>query len=303
MLLKNKVYTVTFNPAIDYILKTEQLVFGQTNRSKDERLCFGGKGINVSTVLSELGVPTVALGFIAGFTGAALQSAVAQSGIVTDFILLPAGHTRINVKLRGETETEINAGGPAIPAEAVATLMEKLDQLTAGDTLVLAGSVPPSLPQDIYERILSRLSGRGIRVAVDASGELLRRTLPYRPFVIKPNRQELEELVGRALPSHAAIAKAAKELQRQGAERVLVSLGGEGALLLDADQKVYTCEAHSGRVQGTVGAGDSMLAGFLAMADRGAAFALRFANAAGAAAAFSEGLATRRAIADLFGAF
>lgn len=303
MATQSKVYTVTLNPAIDYIMQTERLTFGETNRSKGEVLQFGGKGINVSTVLSHLGVPTIALGFIAGFTGAALQTAVAQSGVTTEFIQLSEGQTRINVKLRGEGETEINAGGPQIPAEAVATLLERLERLVAGDTLVLAGSVPPSLPTDIYATMLSHLAGRGIRFVVDATGEALRSTLPYHPFVIKPNRRELEELVGRTLPDREALVAAARELQQQGAERVLVSLGGEGALLLDAAGEVHTCAAHRGEVIGTVGAGDSMLAGFLAMAERGEAVALRFANAAGAATAFGEGLATREAIADLFGCF
>ncbi len=293
------IYTLTFNPAIDYIIHTDHLVFGQTNRSTAEALCFGGKGINVSVILSRLGAATVALGFVAGFTGAALTEAVNKEGVATDFIVLPNGLTRINLKLKGNEETEINAGGPEIPPKEQAALLDKLDTLCSGDTLVLAGSIPRSLPKNTYEQILKRLAHRGIRFVVDTVGEALLRTLPYRPFLIKPNLQELEELVNRRLKTNADIIDAAKLLQKQGAIQVLVSLGSKGAILLDESGKVYSEVAHSGKAINTVGAGDSMLAGFLVGIKNGPAEALKLANAAGAATAFSKELATRDEIFGL----
>ncbi len=290
------IYTLTCNPAWDYAVYTDDIVLGETNRGRSEQLQFGGKGINVSAVLTQLGVENTALGFIAGFMGEALESAVRAAGICSDFIRLPRGQTRINVKLKGACETEINAQGPDIPPAATEALFARLDHLVQGDILVLAGSVPRSLPSDFYQRIMAHLEGRGIRFAVDATGQLLCDTLRYRPLVIKPNRRELEEIAGVALPDDDTVCAAAADLQARGAQNVLVSLGGDGALLLDAVGKVHRVAAHTITPVNTVGAGDSMLAGFLAGLPRGSAYALALGNAAGAATVASATLATAEEI-------
>ena len=294
------VYTVTLNPAIDYILKLPILREGATNRAAAAEIQFGGKGINVSCVLRELGVENTALGFAAGFTGDALTSHLAARGVCADLISLPEGLTRINVKLKTDRgETEINASGPAIPQEALEALMDKLDQLTEGDMLVLAGSIPPSLPRDLYSRIMAELSGRGIRFVVDAEGAVLEAVLPHRPFLVKPNRSELEGLAGRKLPGEDDLKNAATALQRAGAQNVLVSLGGEGALLLDEFGVFHRASAADIRPVNTVGAGDSMVAGFVAGVAQGYDYALKLGIAAGGATAASDGLADRRRIFDL----
>lgn len=286
------IYTLTCNPAWDYAVYMENMTFGETNRSCRETLRFGGKGINVSAVLTALGVQNTALGFVAGFMGEALETAVRGAGIRTDFIHLPDGQTRINVKLKGEQETEINAQGPVIPAAFVERLFAQLDTLGQGDVLVLAGSVPRSLPTDFYQQIMARLSARGVLFAVDATGQLLCDTLRYHPLVIKPNRRELEEISGKALADDEAIRNAAAALQARGAQYVLVSLGGDGAMLLDTEGRAHRVAAHAITAVDTVGAGDSMLAGFLAGLPQGAAYALALGNAAGAATAASDTLAT-----------
>lgn len=301
------IYTVTFNPAIDYFVLLDELKPGGINRSVSEKLFFGGKGINVSLVLAELGIPSRALGFVAGFTGRALRDGVRAMGIETDFVELGEGCSRINVKLRaggksgeGGAETEINGRGPRIPMEAVNRLYGKLDALRDGDTLVLAGSVPDALPDDIYERILARLAGRRVRAVVDAAGELLLNVLKYRPFLIKPNRQELEELFGGAAETEEEVLSRAKRLRELGAVNVLVSMAGDGALLVDGQGGVHRCGACRGTVQNSVGAGDSMVAGFLAGMERNdCEYALRLGTAAGGATAFSEGLAERNRIYEL----
>lgn len=293
------VYTVTFNPAIDYCMQTGKIDFGKTNRSSAESLYFGGKGINVAVILVRLGVPAKALGFIAGFTGDALEKAVAEYGVETDFIRLESGYTRINVKLKGECETEINAQGPAITEKELETFFEKLDTLTAGDTLVLAGSVPGTLPKDTYERILERLDGRGIRFVVDATKELLSGALKYRPYLIKPNIHELSELIGKTLTTDEEIVDGAEKLRQMGARNVLVSLGKDGALLLDEFGNVHRAKALGGKPKNTVGAGDSMVAGFIAGAARDYDYALLLGSAAGGATACASGLATREEIEAL----
>lgn len=301
------IYTVTFNPAIDYIMRAESVRLGRTNRSSSEGVQFGGKGINVSCILQELGVENTALGFIAGFTGEALASYLTRKGIRTRFITLPEGMTRINVKLKtvGESmeETEINGSGPAIPPSSMDELNAILDTLTEGDTLVLAGSIPASLPRDVYRLILERLAKKGIRFVIDAEGSLLTATLPYAPFLIKPNRAELEGIVGRSLPTDADLVQAAAELQEMGARNVLISLGGDGALLLDEHGVCHREPAVGGKPVNTVGAGDSMVAGFVAGADRGYGYALRLGLAAGGATATSEGLATGEQIMALMASF
>lgn len=295
------IYTVTFNPAIDYILRTPTLVAGEVNRTMGEEMLYGGKGINVSVILSRLGISTVAMGFVAGFTGDALTEMVRQEGVDSDFISLSEGTTRINVKLWGSDGivTEVNGRGPIVDDEAMETFYRKISRLTEEDTLVLAGSVPDSLPRDIYRQILERISDHGVRTVVDATGDLLLNVLAYRPFLIKPNRAELEEVVGRPLPDDAAIEEAARELQGRGARNVLVSLGGDGALLLDEEGNVHRTAAMCKKTVYTVGAGDSMVAGFLAGVDRGYEYALQLGTACGSATAGSEGLATREEIEEL----
>lgn len=290
------IYTVTFNPAIDYVVRLDTpLQAGTINRAAGEDCVLGGKGINVSGVLAQLGCPSVALGFVAGETGAWLERGLAAQGLQTDFVHLPAGMTRINVKIKAGQETELNGAGPVISAEALAAFYQKLDALQTGDILVLAGSIPASLPADTYEKILARLQGRGVRPVVDAAGQLLARVLPYGPFLIKPNHHELAELVGHPLQGEEEIAQGARELQRQGARNVLVSMAGDGALLLDESETVHRIGVPRGTVVNSVGAGDSMLAGFLAgyLQTGSYAEALRLGTACGSATAFSLGLATR----------
>lgn len=296
------IYTVTFNPAIDYVVRLDTpLQTGTVNRAAGEDCVLGGKGINVSGILAQLDCPSVALGFVAGETGAWLERGLAAQGLQTDFIHLASGMTRINVKIKAGQETELNGAGPAIPPQAMEALQQKLDALQPGDILVLAGSIPSSLPADTYERVLKRLQGHGVRAVVDASGRLLANVLPYEPFLIKPNHHELAEIVGRALHGDEEIAAAAHELQEQGARNVLVSMAGDGALLLDETGAVHRIGTPKGTVINSVGAGDSMLAGFLAGYLQSGSYqdALRLGTACGSATAFSLGLASRKEIDHL----
>lgn len=295
------VYTVTLNPAVDYAIRVDGLRTGGVNRSLSEKISFGGKGINVSVVLKELGVQSKALGFIAGFTGKAIEEGVRAAGVETDFVALSAGCSRINVKIRSDEETEINGGGPEIPESARERLLEKLDALRDGDVLVLAGSVPNSLPRDMYERLLARLSAKRIRTVVDATGELLLHALKYRPFLIKPNDRELGELFGAAARDESEIVSLAGKLKEMGAANVLVSMAGNGAILLDETGKIHRVGVCRGTVKNSVGAGDSMVAGFLAGLPNGYEYALKLGTAAGGATAFSNGLAKREEIFALLG--
>lgn len=291
------VYTVTFNPAVDYVVHTKEMQVGQVNRSESEEIYFGGKGINVSFVLHELGIPSKALGFVAGFTGAALENGVQASGIETDFVHLKNGFSRINVKIKSEEETDLNGQGPVIDEAALQELFEKLKQLKDGDTLVLAGSIPNTLPADIYERILESLSDRAIRTVVDATKDLLLNVLKYKPFLVKPNNYELGEMFGITLHTTEEIATYAAKLKEMGAQNVLVSMAGDGALLLDEHGKTHVCGVCKGTVKNSVGAGDSMVAGFLAGSiDGDYAYALKLGTATGGATAFSDGLAKREEI-------
>ena len=304
------IYTVTFNPAIDYVVHPASLTLGEVNRSSAEEIYFGGKGINVSAVLKELGFQSKALGFTAGFTGDAIEKGVAEMGINADFVRLKTGISRINIKINSAEETEINCQGPDIDSDALDALFAKLDKIGAGDLLVLAGSIPKSLPADIYERILAQLSGRGARYAVDATGELLLNVLKYEPFLVKPNNFELGELFGVKLKGLADIEKYARKLHEMGAKNVLVSMAGDGALLVDEYGRTHSCGVCKGKVINSVGAGDSMVAGFIAgvlsQAECGDlqtidyAHALKLGTAAGGATAFSEGLAKRNTIDELF---
>lgn len=295
------IYTVTFNPALDYVVRMDALALGQVNRTVSEDVQLGGKGINVSWVLRELGHENVALGFVAGFTGKAIEDGLAAKGIATNFIHLPAGLTRINVKLKAGEETEINGKGPDISAEALEELFHKLDALGEGDVLVLAGSIPASMPSDVYESILARLEGKNVLCAVDATRDLLVNVLKYKPFLIKPNNHELGEIFGRVLTTDEEIRECAEKLQQQGARNVLVSMAGDGAMLLDENGGCHRLAAYKGKVKNSVGAGDSMVAGFLAgYLDSGDyAHALRVGSAAGSATAFSDVLATRSEIEAL----
>lgn len=296
------VYTVTFNPAIDYVIHMEDVILGATNRSQGEEMYFGGKGINVSIVLRELGMDSKALGFIAGFTGEAIEKGLAGMGISTDFVRLEAGNSRINVKIKSREETELNGQGPDIDSKAIAALFEKLDCLADGDSLILAGSIPASLPPDIYERILERLSGKRIRIAVDATKDLLLNVLKYKPFLIKPNNHELGEMFGVELKTDEDIEKYARQLQDMGAVNVLVSMAGDGAMLIDESGKTHRCGVCKGTVKNSVGAGDSMVAGFMAGALNGDYdYALKLGTAAGGATAFSDGLAAKEKILELMG--
>lgn len=294
------IYTVTFNPAIDYIVHTGTMQVGQVNRSQGEELYFGGKGINVSFVLHELGLPSKALGFVAGFTGAAIEAGIQEQGIATDFVHLDSGFSRINVKIKSGEETELNGQGPNISEAAVAELFEKLNQLQDGDVLILAGSIPNTMPADSYEKILAHLSNKKIKVVVDATKDLLLKVLPYHPFLIKPNNHELGELFGVTLHSIEEIATYAKKLQEMGAQNVLISMAGDGALLIDETGKQHVCGVCKGTVKNSVGAGDSMVAGFVAGSMHGDyEAALKLGTAAGGATAFSEGLAQRAEIERL----
>ena len=288
------IYTVTFNPALDYIVRVEGLTLGRVNRTNYEHILPGGKGINVSIVLKNLGHDSCALGFMAGFTGREIERRLGQAGIRSDFIDV-AGMSRINVKVKSSEETEINGLGPDIRPADIDALFAQLDRLVEGDVLVVSGSVPASLPADMYERILSRMEGRGIEVVVDATRDLLVNVLPYHPFLIKPNNHELGEIFGVELATRDEVVPYAKRLQERGARNVLVSMAGEGAVFVSERGKVSMSEAPKGTVVNSVGAGDSMVAGFVAgwLETSDAASAFRMGLCTGSASAFSEELATR----------
>ena len=291
------IYTVTFNPAIDYLVHTERLVEGAVNRSSSENITIGGKGINVSVILAELGIASKALGFTAGFTGEAIENGLTDMGIDYDFIRLPKGNSRINVKIYSDSETELNGQGPDIDHDSLSLLFDKLSALGSDDTLILAGSIPKSLPDNVYENILSNISGRNVRTVVDATGELLLKVLKYHPYLIKPNNIELGDMFGTVLTSEDSIIKHARDLQAMGARNVLVSMAEKGALLLCEGGVVLRQPACKGTVKNSVGAGDSMLAGFLAGSLNGDyGYALKLGTACGGATAFSDGLAEKEDI-------
>ena len=298
------IYTVTFNPALDYIMRVPELIPDAVNRTDSESVFYGGKGINVSIVLSHLGVENIALGFIAGFTGNEIEQGVKRHGVQTDFIHLPEGLSRINVKIKSSVkkeETEVNAQGPKIPKECQEALFSKLERLTKEDTLILAGSIPGTLPEDSYEQIMKQISGKGVRVVVDATKELLKNVLQYHPFLIKPNNHELGELFGKELKTDEEIIHCAKELQKQGAVNVLVSMAGDGSILITEHGDVHKMGVAKGKVKNSVGAGDSMVAGFVAgYLERGDyVYALKLGTAAGGATAFSDDLASGEYIKEI----
>lgn len=296
------IYTVTFNPSLDYVVSVDGFAAGKLNRTQQTRVFAGGKGINVSLVLQNLGVESRALGFLAGFTGREIERMLREYGCACDFIHLQSGLSRINMKIKSDSETEINGEGPVITDTEFQMLLQQLDTLQADDTLVLAGSVPKSVPQDAYRLICAQLSQKRIHFVVDATGALLQNVLPYRPFLIKPNDVELGELFGTTITSDDQIVTFAKELQKMGAQHVLVSLAGDGALLLTADGQVLRQCPPRGTVVNSVGAGDSMVAGFLAGLAHGmdAASALSLSICAGSATAFTHWLAGREEILSLY---
>ncbi|MDE5910529.1 MAG: 1-phosphofructokinase [Lachnospiraceae bacterium] len=296
------IYTVTFNPSLDYIVSVDHFKLGLTNRTSSELILPGGKGLNVSMVLGNLGIENTALGFVAGFTGEEIVRRIEQMGVKADLIPINHGISRINLKLKSIDGTEINGRGPEISQENVQKLMEKLEVLRAGDALVLAGSIPNSMPDDIYRRIVERLCGRDVMIAVDATRELLVNVLEYHPFLIKPNNYELGEIFGKELKVREEVIPYAKKLQEMGAVNVLVSMAGEGAVLAAEDGSVWDVPAPKGKLINGVGAGDSMVAGFLAgwMEKKNYKHAFCMGVAAGSASAFSELLATKEEIEKLY---
>ena len=296
------IYTVTFNPSLDYIVSVDNFRLGYTNRTCMERIVAGGKGINVSIVLQNLGIKNIALGFVAGFTGDEILRQLETVGVTTDFIRLESGMSRINMKLLTVDGTEVNGCGPEISAEKVQELMEQLDRLQQGDVLFLAGSIPSSMPTDMYQQIMERLQGRGVCMVVDAAKDLLTNVLAYHPFLIKPNHHELGEIFEVTLKCRKDVIPYGKKLQEKGARNVLISLGGEGAVLIAENGQVLEMAAPKGRVINSVGAGDSMVAGFMAgwLETQDYGYSLAMGVAAGSASAFSENLANREAVLKLF---
>lgn len=296
------VYTVTFNPSLDYIVSVKDFELGKTNRTTKEQMLAGGKGINVSTVLKNLGVDNVAFGFVAGFTGREIERMAKESGIICDFVTLEEGCSRINVKMKDFDGTEINGMGPAIREAEVEQLKKQLRTLTKGDILVLAGSIPSCMSDSIYRDIMLELKDKGIHFVVDASKDLLLNVLEFHPFLIKPNNHELGEIFGVELATRESVVPYAKKLQEMGARNVLVSLAGQGAVLIDEAQNIYMLSAPKGILVNAVGAGDSMVAGFIAGWEEKQDFyhAFKMSVAAGSASAFSEILASREEVQRVF---
>ena len=299
------IYTVTFNPAIDYVVETENFLTNQVNRSEYESIYYGGKGINVSIILHRLGIATKALGFVAGFTGREIIEGIDTKGIENDFIHLKHGLSRINIKIKAhktKEETELNCQGPVITPEDLNILYKKLTLLTEDDKLVLAGSIPKSLPVTIYGDIMKYLSNKNIPITVDATGNLLKNVLVHKPFLIKPNNHELGQLFDKKIETQEDIILHAKELQNMGARNVLISMAGNGSILLTETKEIIQMPAPKGTVQNSVGAGDSMVAGFLAGYEKTKdySYALKLGTAAGSATAFSKDLATKEAIENIF---
>lgn len=295
------IYTLTVNPSIDYNLEIENFLPGRVNRSNCEKIIPGGKGINVSTVLKNLGIPNIALGFTAGFTGEKIQSLLNEQNITTDFIKLPSGDSRINVKLHSDTETDINGNGPVIDKDSLDKLFSKLNSLSNGDILVLAGSIPSTIPKTLYSDIMKSLSSKGIRFIVDATGSLLMNCLEQKPFLIKPNNFELSEIFNIEINERKDAIPWAKQLQKNGAQNVLVSMAEKGAILCTSDGQILESDAPNGTVVNSVGAGDSMVAGFLYGLEKTKDFsvALKKGILAGSASTFSGELATLDSITQL----
>lgn len=290
------IYTVTVNPALDYVLQLPEVKDGETNRSSDTQFLAGGKGINVSQILNQLGVDNTAWGFVGGFTGEELIRQLNVKKINSDFVRI-SDDTRVNVKIHAQEETEINAAGPDITDQEVAAFKSCLDDLEAGDVVVLSGSLAPSLPTDFYESLLPLIREKGAEFVVDTTGEALLRTLKFNPLVIKPNHHELADLFDTSFSSTADMLEAAKKLQKLGAQNVMISMAGEGAYLVTADH-VYHANAAKGTAVNSVGAGDSMIAGFVGtwFEKHDAAEGLRVGSACGGATAFTEDIAVKSQI-------
>ena len=298
------VYTVTLNPALDYVMKLKNLRTDDINRTDGEEIYYGGKGINVSVILTQLDIPNTALGFLGGFTGKKLEEMLKSDGISCDFNYLKSGDTRINVKIKADKEIDLNACGPEITQEDMQSFLKKLDGIRDGDYLILAGSIPKTLPDDIYEQMLERVSDRKVNCVVDATGDLLKNVLKYKPFLIKPNHHELGDLFSVEIKSDEDIVKYSKKLQEMGAKNVLVSMAKDGAMLTDENGNVHKIGNAKGKLVNSVGCGDSMVAGFTAGYIKTAdySYALRLGSACGNATAFSEKLATREEIERVFNA-
>lgn len=292
------IYTVTFNPALDYLMYVDELQSNDINRTVGEQLFYGGKGINVSVILSRLGIENKALGFLAGFSGHQLEEMLDADSIDNDFVYLKKGYTRINVKIKSSKEIDINANGPEIDSDDIDALFQKLEGLQKGDCLVLAGSIPNTLPNNIYEKILDRLKDKGIDFVVDATGDLLKNVLKYKPLMVKPNHHELGEIFGVEINALDDIKLYGKKLQEMGAKNVLVSRGKNGAALLDENGELHTTQNVEGKIVSSVGCGDSMVAGFLAGYYKSGdySYALKLGSACGNATAFSPNLATKEEI-------
>lgn len=295
------IYTVTVNPSLDYIVGVPHFAPGVINRTESETINAGGKGINVSIMLHHLGFESIALGFIAGFTGEQISAQLAAQGIASEFTPVLHGFSRINVKIKGEVETEINGQGPAITDGDLHHLFEKLDRLGDDDILVLSGSIPASVPQTLYRDIMVRFRNRKTKIIVDATRDLLKNVLDCGPFLIKPNNDELGELFGVSLQTQEAVIPYAKKLQSMGARNVLVSMAGKGAVFVAETGEVYQSDAPKGKKVNSVGAGDSMVAGFLAGFFKTGSYteAFKMGLCAGSASAFSEHLADRHAVESL----
>lgn len=296
------IYTVTLNPSLDYIVTVQNFRTGTVNRTSNEQIYPGGKGINVSIVLNNLGMKSTALGFIAGFTGEELGRLLKEKGISTDFISVKQGQTRINVKIRSEEESEINGQGPMTDKTELDQLFHMLSMLKDEDVLVLAGSIPESIPSTVYRRIMEQLSNKKIKVVVDATKDLLLNVLEYKPFLIKPNNHELSEIFGKELKTVEEVMEYAKKLKELGAQNVMVSMAGDGAVLVTEHGDTYFSEAPKGTLKNSVGAGDSMVAGFIAgylnTKDYKEAFMMGIST--GSASAFSEELATKEEVLKIY---
>ena len=295
------IYTITFNPALDYISQVENFEIGKINRTQTEKILPGGKGLNVSIVLKNLGIESTALGFVAGFTGEELKTDIEQRGIKTDFVKVEKGLTRINVKISSKEETALNGNGPEITSEDIKQLLEKIDNIKSDDTVILAGNIPKCINNNIYEIICKKLEQNKVRFIVDATKELLMNVLKYKPFLIKPNKEELEETFKEKIETKEEIIEHARKLQKMGAQNVLISLGGEGAILVTTENQEYFVKAPKGKVLNTVGAGDSMVAGFIAGYEKSGdyEYAFKMGAATGSASAFSMNLATAEEVANL----
>ncbi len=296
------IYTLTLNPAIDYVVRVDNYKEGYVNRTSSEELLFGGKGINTSIVLNNLGIETTAFGFVGGNIGNEFERLVSLQGVRTDFVRIKNGNTRINIKLKAQKETEINSQGPNISDEEQKMLFEKINRLEDGDFLSLAGSIPPSLPNDIYVQIIRLLHGKNINIIVDAEKNLLTDTLSYKPFLIKPNHHELAQIFGRELTTHQEIKDAVFELKQRGARNVLVSMAGDGGIFVSEENKVYFSPAPQGKVVNSTGAGDSTIAGFLTEYTRSHNYknAFLYGLCTGSASAFSNKLATKQEVDALY---